>query len=488
MMKRKAKIIATLGPVSDSPQMIEKLIIAGVNVFRLNMSHGAHADHKKRIETIREVSEKIQIEVGILLDLQGPKIRVDKLPTPLTLQVGDRCLVGFVDDIKKCDKLPIGQTIIPTVYENFFDDMTDGARVLFDDGVIVAKALLKDKKTRLVEIEMLTEGILKSNKGINLPDCQVSAPSLTAKDKEDLLFGLKNAVDFVALSFVRTAQDIYDLKTMLHRLKVQVPVVAKIEKPEAINQIKEIIEATDIIMIARGDMGVELGNHLVPSVQKMIIQQCNEVGRPVITATQMLESMIEHSTPTRAEASDVANAIWDGTDVVMLSGETASGKYPLEAVVMMDKIIQEAEKRPKERPLIRNMTLTSVTDTTVLAASMIAEKIAAQFIVSVTQSGSSCRKMGRFRPLTPVIGVTYARDVSRRLCLYWGIIPYYFAGFHQERPSDEIEIDMIDELKKKFKIKNGDKIVITRGDGKFFERGRSNSIRVEIVKSSKKKA
>jgi len=517
---RKAKIIATVGPSNQSVEVLRALIKAGANCFRLNMSHGDENYHKQSIQNIREAAKSEGIEVAILCDLQGPKIRVDKIQTPLQLVNEQLWIISAEENLKNlsskeitskwqayakkhCPEFSAPEVIqnihgvIPTVYQDLVSDMRAQTPVLFDDGLIQAECLAKTEMAhnpieKMALIKITNGGELKASKGINLPLCEVTAPSFTEKDKENLLFGLKHGIDYVALSFVRRAEDIKEAKALLHRLKVQVPVIAKIERPDAINRISEIIDVTDMIMVARGDMGVELGNHLVPSVQKMIIEECNKKGVPVITATQMLESMIHNPSPTRAEASDVANAIWDGTDIVMLSGETASGSFPVKAVEMMDKIVREAEKTPKERPLMRNTDLSSVNDSTMVAASLIAEKIGAKFIVSVTQSGNSCRRMTRFRPSTPVIGVAPTVEVARRLALLWGILPFVCSELIStnsgENTTEEIEFSLIEELREKFKLEVGDKIVITRGDGKFFERGRSNSIRVEILKAEKKKS
>ncbi|HLW58248.1 MAG TPA: pyruvate kinase [Bacteriovoracaceae bacterium] len=481
MNRRRAKILATIGPSSNSIEMLEKLILAGMNGARINMSHGTYEGHEQSIKNIREASVRTQKEVAILLDLQGPKIRVDKLPAPLELKEDEIWVIG-PSDVQ--DQYPeYKDRFIPTVYKNLVKDAHVGARILFDDGLLEAEAIEKDRD--VLKIKVIIGGLLKSNKGINLPNVKVSAPSFTEKDREDLMFGLKQGVDYVALSFVRTAEDILEVKALLHQMKVNIPLVSKIEKPEALDNIEEIIKVTDVIMIARGDMGVEVGNHLVPSIQKKIIQLCNAAGKPVITATQMLESMITNSRPTRAEASDVANAIWDGTDVVMLSAETASGKYPVEAVTIMGQIILEAERTPKERPLLRHMDLHSVTASIQVAASIIAEKVKARWIVSITEGGNSCLRMTRFRPKTPVLGVTSSVNVVRRMALYWGITPFHF-NIYANADLSKLGILLIAELKKKERLANGDKIVMTVGDGSFFRQGTNNSIHVEIIKDVKK--
>lgn len=478
-MGRRAKIVATLGPSSNTVEMIEKLIMAGLNIARLNMSHGTHEGHAKMIQTIRQASKNTGYEVGILCDLQGPKIRVDKLEKNLEIKAGETWYIGASDIMKKYPQYE--GCFIPTVYKDLVKDAHEGALILFDDGLMEAKAIAKEGD--VLEIEIVVGGVLKSNKGINLPNVNVSAPSFTEKDREDLMFGLKHDVDYVALSFVREASDIMEVKHLLHKLRKNVPIISKIEKPEAVTNIEEIIEATDCIMIARGDMGVEVGNHLVPSIQKRIIKLCNEKGVPVITATQMLESMTTNARPTRAEANDVANAVWDGTDAVMLSGETASGDYPVEALSMMGQIVEEAEKTPSERPLLRHMELNSISSCMQIAASIVAEKTNARWVVSVTQSGQSCLRMSRFRSSKRILGVTNKIDVIRRMCLYWGITPFYFDDSKDDSP---LEAQMITILKEKNLVKNGDKIVITHGDGKYFSQSLSNSVRVEMIKDLKK--
>ncbi|MDY6952207.1 MAG: pyruvate kinase [Thermodesulfobacteriota bacterium] len=473
---RRPKIVATLGPASCSVEMISGLVLAGMNVARINMSHGTHTGQAALIANVRRASALVGLEVAILLDLQGPKIRVGEIPNSLALKKGDIWAVGAT---------PVRETypayrdrFIPTTYDHLVDDCHDGARILFNDGLIVAEAVERDGD--VYKIRVIAGGTLQSNKGINLPDARISAPSLTDRDREDLLFGIEQAVDYVALSFVRKSEDVLHLRDFLTEHHSDMPIVAKIESREATKNIGAILNVTDVVMVARGDMGVELGNHLVPSVQKKIISLCNLRGIPVITATQMLESMIENPTPTRAEASDVANAIWDGTDAVMLSGETAVGKYPLEAVHMMGSIIREAEKTPKEKPNLRGLDLSSVDDAIMIGAALMAEKLGAKRILSVTQSGNSCLRMCRFRPQTSVLGVSNSLSVVRRMCLYWGVSPFYLHDYDED--DKDLEHYVIDKVRVACELEPGDKIVITRGTGRFFARGTSNSVRVEVIK------
>ena len=471
-MNRRAKIIATIGPASQEVGVLEKLISAGLNVARLNMSHGSHDNHKKSIENIRQASANVNTEVAILMDLQGPKIRTGKLKKPLQVQNGEQWFIGTPEEEDSYKG-----RFIPTIYENLVNDCHDGAKILFDDGLIAAKALKRHGNT--YEIEIVNGGTLKSSKGINLPDCDVTASSFTDKDKSDLLFGLKNGIDYVALSFVKDKQDIVKVKTFIQKLDRPLPIVAKIERNQAIENLDKMLESADVVMVARGDMGVELGNHNVPSLQKLIINKCNAAHIPVITATQMLESMTDNLTPTRAEASDVANAIWDGTDAVMLSGETAVGKYPVETITMMNKIIEQAEKIPKTRPFLRDIDLSDTHVAIMVAASVISEKINARKVLSITERGISCLNISVFRPTTPVIGITNSIETSRKVSLYWGIEPFYIPDYDKDH--ENFQRDIISKVKGKYGLKKGDKVVITRGDGSFFSSQSSNSIKVHHI-------
>jgi len=472
---RRAKIVATLGPASSSVEMIAALILAGMNVARINMSHGTHESHAALIENIREASRETGLEVAILIDLQGPKIRIDKLPVPLQLRKGETWMIGASNIRDACPEYQ--DRFIPTTYERLVSDCRDGDRILFADGMISARAVAR--KGDIYEIKVEVGGELTSNKGINLPDSIVTTSSFTEKDRLDLAFGLKHQIDYVALSFVRKREDVLQVKEAINKQENEIPVVAKIENPEGIKNILEIIETADAIMVARGDMGVEIGNHLVPTIQKQIINRCNKQGVPVITATQMLESMVESPIPTRAEASDVANAIWDGTDAVMLSAETASGKYPLAAITMMGKIISEAEKNPKERPSLKNLDLARVDDAIMLTASLLAEKIGAKRILAVSESGHSCLRITQYRPKVSILGVSHRLEVVRKMCLYWGVSPFFLKDYQEDYP--DLEADVIREVRERCQLNNGDRIVITRGSGKFFASGSANSVRVETI-------
>ena len=471
---RRAKIVATIGPATSTKEKIKQMISAGLDVARLNMSHGDQAGHLEVINSIREASAELKKTVAILMDLQGPKIRVDKLEGEMTLSKDEVVLLGPAEALKNVET---SHQKILSDYEYIYDDLEVGQRVLFDDGKLTA--ISEEKLDGHLKIRILNDGILKPRKGINLPDSSVSAKAFTAEDKKNLMFGIKNEVDYFALSFVGKASDVLEVKHLLHELRCPQQIVSKIERPEAVKNIDSIISASDVVMVARGDMGVELGNHLVPAIQKKIITKCNAVGTPVITATQMLESMMENPTPTRAEASDVANAIWDGTDAVMLSGESAAGKYPIESIVTMSEIVKEAEKTPKERPLMRHVDLSSVSASIMVACSLIAEKVKAKRIVCVTQSGNSCLKLSRFRPTTQALGVTNSLAVARRMSLYWGVTPFLVT---KTEDVEDMEKHVVKKIREKLGLFNGDKLVISRGDGQFFQQGKSNNIRVEIIK------
>lgn len=466
--KRRAKIIGTLGPSSSTLEKVRGLIRAGVNTVRINMSHGLREEHRKLIHTVREASRLERWEVAILVDLQGPKIRVDKLDSPLHLKAEEHWIIG--------EKKYQGheELYIPTTYESLPQDAKIGDRILFDDGLIEAKVVEKQENNLKILIQV--GGILTSNKGINLPGVDVSAPCLTEKDIDDLKLAVEEKADFIALSFVRRAQDIIHAKALIKELGGDQPIVSKIEKPEALENIDQIISESDLIMVARGDMGVEVGNHLVPEIQKNLIEKCNNTGTPVITATQMLESMISHSSPTRAEATDVANAVWDGTDILMLSGETAVGKYPIKAVEMMSKLIWEAERRPKVRGYLRDIEIKDPISALAVAAAMVAEKIDGKWILAVSEGGNSPLKMSRFRPIKPVFGVSSSLCVTRRLCMYWGVTPFYVQS--DGKSLLELSDDAIEKLKRENLVEKGDDIVIMHGAGVSFEKRTEQSVRV----------
>jgi pyruvate kinase len=449
---RKAKIIATLGPSSASEEMIGRLMDAGVNVFRLNFSHGSHEEKSRLIDVIRKLSELFDRSVGILADLQGPKIRTGRMTDgALRLSRGERL------DITTSDVL--GRPgLISTIYKALPQDVKSGSRILLDDGMIELKVQTVSGNT--VQCIVVEGGVLKDLKGINLPGVNVSAPSLSPKDLVDLEFCIDKQVDFIALSFVRTASDVEQLKQILFDRGVQIPVVAKIEKPEALRNFPAILEVSDAVMVARGDLGVEVNAEKVPLVQKKIIRACNEAGKPVITATQMMESMILHARPTRAETSDVANAVLDGSDAVMLSGETASGAYPEEAVRAMAKVVLDVERSELRRlPLRETQRSINIASAVAQAACHAAASVKARAIVVFTQSGSSAALISKFRPQLPIIAFTPRADVRRRLALCWGVQACPVGAM---KGTDE-QIRAVEETLLSSGFRKGEVVVITMG-------------------------
>ena len=451
---RKTKIVATLGPSSSKPEQIAKLVDAGVDLFRLNFSHGANDDKAKVIDIIRSVADRKKKAIGILADLQGPKIRTGRMENgAISLRKGDSISIT-TDEVKGRPGL------ISTIYKALPTDVKPGSRILLDDGLIEFKVHCIEGNT--VHCTVIEGGILKDLKGINLPGVNVSSPSLTVKDRIDLDFCLDKGVDYIALSFVRKAEDVEDIKRLIHGRGLSIPVIAKIEKPEAIKNFSSILKVSDAIMVARGDLGVEINAEKVPLLQKNIIRACNEAGKPVITATQMLESMILHPRPTRAETSDVANAIIDGTDAVMLSGETASGGYPVEAVRTMVKIALDVErsghwsKLATDSPKKSRSVATAVAE----AACHAAAAVNARAIVVFTQSGSTAALISKNRPQLPIIAFAPSEDIRRRLSLYWGVRSLPVGAMSD---SDQ-QIALVDETLLATGVgKKGDVVVITMG-------------------------
>ncbi|WP_303722669.1 pyruvate kinase [Malonomonas rubra] len=417
-MHRRTKIVATIGPACESREALETLLLAGVNVFRLNFSHGEAAQKAIWISQIRELSKQQKRPVAILGDLQGPKIR-----TGLMRGGGQKLTAGQEVQITTAD-VEGADGLIPTVYRSLPQDVIPGDQILLDDGQLELTVLRVDGC--IVHCRVIVGGLLKDRKGINLPGVKVSAPALTEKDLEDLQFCIENDVDWVALSFVRTAEEVKRLKALITRHDSSLKVIAKIEKPEAVDNFDEILAATDGVMVARGDLGVEIPSEKVPLVQKRIIRKCNAAGKPVITATQMLESMISNPRPTRAETSDVANAILDGTDAVMLSGETAAGSYPQAAVKVMDRVACDVEvdsqwlarRQDLHDKIAEDKGLTEVIGR---AACRVAESVGAAAILAFTQTGSTATLVAKYRPNLPILAVTPASRVRRQLALYGGV-------------------------------------------------------------------
>ncbi len=419
-MQRRTKIICTIGPASREPSMLRKLIDAGMDVARLNFSHGSHEEHAETIRRIRDAAEERQCPIAILQDLQGPKIRTGQVPdSGVQLRDGaEFTITTAAMDIGTAER-------VHTSYAQLPEDVREGQTILLDDGYLSLEIVGIDGKD--IRTHVVKGGTLRSNKGIIVPGASISAPPLSEKDVEDLRFGLSAGVDAVALSFVRSERDIIELRSTMKVFGRSVPIVAKIERYEGISDIEDIVNESDGIMVARGDLGVEMPAEEVPVLQKHIIQRCNFYGKPVITATQMLESMIQHPRPTRAEASDVANAVLDGTDCVMLSAETSIGDYPAEAVSYMDRIVRAIEKEhlqslQKPREIPEDMQH-NVSDAIGRASCVIAAQIRAAAIVTLTTSGGTARVIAKYRPGTPILALTDDADTYRQLSFTWGITP-----------------------------------------------------------------
>ena len=412
--------MATLGPSLDDPARLRAAIAAGIDVVRLNFSHGNHEEHAERLAQVREAAASVGRNVGSLGDLQGPKIRLGRLPDGgVELKDGTEAVLraGF-EELDEVDD-GTGTPVLPVVYEQFADDVEPGALVLVDDGLI--RMVVSRVDGREVTVRVVAGGTATSRKGVNLPGVDVSASSLTDKDREDLKAMVDLGVEWIALSFVRRAQDVVEVRDMVHRLGGEAPIIAKLERPEAVEHLEAIVDATDAVMVARGDLGVEIGPERVPAIQKQIIDLANREARPVITATEMLDSMIRSPRPTRAEASDVANAVFDGTDALMLSGETAAGRFPVEAVRTMARIIEVAESSKNlvhaPPPPREGIALPRVVSR---AAVQVAADVQAKALLVFSLSGASVQLVSKFRPPVPLLGLCPRESPMRRLALMWG--------------------------------------------------------------------
>jgi len=414
---RKTKIVCTLGPASDSSQGIRRLVDAGMNVVRLNFSHGDRDSHREAIRRVRRVSRETGEEVGILQDLGGPKIRLGTLPVPQRELLGGEEVVFRAGESSDSDVLPVN-------YPFLTEDVAMDDRILLGDGLV--ELVVTDKRDGEIRARVLVGGVIHSHKGVNLPLSDLRVPAFTEKDREDLKAGLEEGVDFVALSFVRNERDIKPVREILNRLEYPPLLIAKIEKPQAVERLERILSRVDGVMVARGDLGVEMPLEEVPVIQKRIIHMARQAGKPVITATQMLRSMVSSPRPTRAEATDVANAIFDRTDALMLSEETAMGEYPAEAVSMLDRIARSTEpyldpQQPLKEPLPEKVSTTQVAISR--SACWLARDLDGAAVVASTSSGSTARQVSRFRPSCPVIGFTPHLSTQRQLTLSWGVIP-----------------------------------------------------------------
>ncbi|GAB4272165.1 MAG: pyruvate kinase [Candidatus Rifleibacteriota bacterium] len=472
-MKKRTCIVATMGPASSSKDTIKELIQNGVNVFRLNFSHGTHASHFEYIKNIREASEELNAHIGILGDLCGPKIRVGKFPNgPVELKNGATFFLSENHD------LPGNEEGVGTSYPYLTKDIKPGNQVLLDDGNITLEAIeIKEDK---VFFKVLDGGILKDKKGMNMPGIPLSIETITDKDKEDLRFMVEQNLDFVALSFVRKADDLIQLKKLAQNENLRI--IAKIEKPEALDELEKILDHCEGIMIARGDLGVELPIQQVPVIQRHILERCCKRGKPVITATQMLESMIENQRPTRAETTDVFNAIVEGSDAVMLSGETASGKHPVEAVKMMTSIALEAEKLCTRNTELLDHLLPEVErnieEVIAHAACESAMDLNAKYIVPFTFSGNTAQYISKYHPPIPIIALTPRKETCRRLSLSWGVTPILV---NEMNNTDEMITSSEKILVDKKLAEKGDIIVIVAG-APLGIKGGTNLLKIQKVK------
>jgi len=469
---RKTKIVCTIGPASESPEILKQLILAGMNVARLNFSHGTHPEHEARIDNIRAVAKELGKNVAIMLDTQGPEIRTGVLKdSQITLNIGDVITITP-------DKIEGTQERISVTYENIAKDVSVGSTVLIDDGIIELR--VEEIQGRDIVCRVIDGGVLKNRKGVNLPKVNVNLPSITEKDIEDITFGIRKKVDMIAASFVRKAADVLDIRQLLDENGGEhISIMAKIENEEGVINMEEILNVVDSVMVARGDLGVEIPAEEVPIVQKKLIALCNRLGKPVVTATHMLESMQTNPRPTRAEATDVANAIFDGTDAIMLSGESAAGKYPVESVQTMDRIARSVEGSELYRKHISqwpNGKMT-ITDAMGRAVSSTAASLDASAILTPTESGYTALVISRERPDCPIVAVTPHEHVVNQLTLAWGVYPILF-----ESPdnTDEMVEKAIQAAVGKQIIKHGDLIVITAGVP-LREPGTTNILKVHVV-------
>jgi len=469
---KNTKIICTIGPATSEPEMLVQLLDAGMDVARINFSHGDQSSHAETIRNIRTLAADRDHPVAILGDLQGPKLRVGALPeAEVQLQVGESVLLSTNPDTPDA---------IPCLYPDLPQVVNAGDRMLLDDGLL--ELVVQEMGEDSILAKVITGGVLFSHKGLNLPKADTRIPSITDKDREDLQFAIEQELDWIALSFVRTQDEVLVLRELIERhapddLRPQI--IAKIEKPEAVANFDAILDKVDGVMVARGDLGIEMATEDVPLIQKRIIKQCNRAGKPVITATQMLDSMIRNPRPTRAEASDVANAVLDGTDAVMLSGETAVGKYPIHTVKVMDRIVRRAEEMlPKK--LRRQETPTTCSDPAQAlseAAADLAVRLDAAAIITPTVSGYTARQISRYRPQLPIVAVTPVPMVRRQINLLWGVTPLLSP---REKSTDEIMFDAVRNAQEHGLVHKGDVIIITGGAANSAP-GTTNLIKLHLI-------
>ncbi|MCZ2257990.1 pyruvate kinase [Sporosarcina sp. G11-34] len=472
---RKTKIVCTIGPASESPEILEQLIAAGMNVARLNFSHGNHEEHKVRIDRIKEVSRKQGKVVGILLDTKGPEIRTHSMKDGHVDLVTGQSIDISMTEVKG------DSNVFSITYNQLIEDVDKGSTILLDDGLIQLEVTGKSVERGLIHTIVINSGVLENNKGVNVPGAAVQLPGMTDKDKEDILFGIREGVDFIAASFVRRASDVMEIRTLLEENDgAHLQIIPKIENEEGVDNIDEILNVSDGLMVARGDLGVEIPAEEVPLVQKKLIKKCNQAGKPVITATQMLDSMQRNPRPTRAEASDVANAILDGSDAIMLSGETAAGVYPVESVRTMEKIALRTEESIDYRSVVstrRREKHGNMTDAIGQAAAYTAINLKVKAILAPTQSGQTAKMIAKYRPGCPIIALTSSETCSRKLTLVWGIYPIVGSTVTS---IDAILEESIEESVKHQYVGHGDVVIITAGVpvGKA---GSTNLMKIHVI-------
>jgi len=472
---RKTKIVCTIGPASESIEKLIELMDAGMNVARLNFSHGDHQEHGERIKRIREAAERTNKNIAILLDTKGPEIRTHNMENGgIELKAGEKIVVSMEEVLGTKEKFSI-------TYEGLIEDVQVGSKILLDDGLIGLEVTSINKEKKEIETLILNSGVLKNKKGVNVPGVSVNLPGITEKDANDIVFGIQQGVDFIAASFVRRASDVLEIRELLEKYNAtHIHIIPKIENQEGVDNIDEILEVSDGLMVARGDLGVEIPAEEVPLVQKMLIKKCNEHGKPVITATQMLDSMQRNPRPTRAEASDVANAIFDGTDAIMLSGETAAGMYPVEAVTTMHNIAARAEEALNHRNILSERSKEidhNITDAIGQSVAHTALNLGVNAIIAPTESGHTAKVISKYRPKAPIIAVTSEPAVLRRLALVWGVYPQI--GRKVTTTDEMLEIAVEESLNSKI-IKHGDLVVITAGVP-VGEAGTTNIMKIHVV-------
>ena len=462
---KKTKIVCTLGPASENEETLRELIKNGLNVCRLNFSHGSHEEHKGRMDLVKKLREELNMPTAILLDTKGPEIRTGKFDVPEVLLEEGQTFTITMKDV-------MGNKEICTVsYKGLANDVKTGDTILIDDGLV--GLTVKEVNGDDIVCEVQNSGIVKNHKGVNVPGVKVNLPAITEKDRSDIEFGIEQGIDFIAASFVRKVSDVLAIREILEENNAEhIKIISKIENQEGVENLDEIIEVSDGIMVARGDLGVEIPTEEIPVVQKLMIKKCNEAGKPVITATQMLDSMIRNPRPTRAEVTDVANAIYDGTDAIMLSGETAAGKYPVEAVKTMATIAKRAEETMRNRRDKINKSK-NVTDAISYATCTTAMDLEAKAILSSTASGHTARMVSKFRPDCPIVATTSNESVRRQLALTWGVLPLM-----REKSAniDQVIVNSIEAAKTSNYVSKDDVVVITAGGGET-----TNLIKVETV-------